>query len=126
MNKVKIAELREFAVKALIKYVVPSDNAEITADTLVSTDMFGVMTHGTRNLGQYIEKIEAGGLDAEAEPKVICEGSGFAIINGNKALGMISGCKAMKLAVEKAKKPVLLMLGLKTAAISARPVIMQI
>ena len=115
MRKVKLKELREFAVQALIKSGVSSENAEITADTLITTDMFGVMTHGMRNLGQYIEKLEAGGLDAKAEPSIVCEGPAFAIINGNKALGMVSGCKAMKLAVEKAKKVGIAYVGVKNS-----------
>lgn len=115
MRKVKLKELREFAVQALIKSGVSSENAEITADTLITTDMFGVMTHGMRNLGQYIEKMEAGGLDAKAEPSIVCEGPAFAIINGNKALGMVSGCKAMKLAVEKAKKVGIAYVGVKNS-----------
>ena len=115
MRKVKLNELREFAVQALIKSGVSSENAEITADTLITTDMFGVMTHGMRNLGQYIEKMEAGGLDAKAEPSIVCEGPAFAIINGNKALGMVSGCKAMKLAVEKAKKVGIAYVGVKNS-----------
>ena len=115
MRKVKLNELREFAVQALIKSGVSSENAEITADTLITTDMFGVMTHGMRNLGQYIEKMEAGGLDAKAEPSIDCEGPAFAIINGNKALGMVSGCKAMKLAVEKAKKVGIAYVGVKNS-----------
>ena len=40
---------------------------------MITTDTFGVMTHGIRNLGQYIEVTEAGGLDAKAEPEVVCE-----------------------------------------------------
>ena len=115
MQKVKIKELREFAVQALIKNGVPAKNAEVTADTLVTTDMFGVMTHGIRNLGQYIEKINAGGLDAKAEPEVICEGPAFAVINGNKALGMVSGCKAMNLAIEKAKQVGIAYVGVKNS-----------
>lgn len=117
MQKVKITELREFAIQALIKNGVPAKNAEITADTLITTDMFGVMTHGMRNLGQYIEKLNAGGLDAKAEPEVICDGPAFAIINGNKALGMVSGCKAMNLAIEKAKKVGIAYVGVKNSGI---------
>ena len=104
MTKIKIDELKSFAVAALLKAGVAKNNADLVADVLVTTDMFGIMTHGTRNLEQYIKKMEAGGLDAKAEPVVVCEGPAFAIINGNKALGMVSGCKAMKLAIEKAKK----------------------
>ena len=104
MKKIKLNDLKEFSVNALMNVGLTKENAEITADVLITTDTFGVLTHGTKNLGQYIQKMQAGGLDAKAEPSVECEGPAFAIINGNKAVGMVSGCKAMKLAIEKAKQ----------------------
>ena len=104
MKKIKTEDLLDFSEKALIKAGVSHENARLTAETLVQTDMFGVVTHGTKNLDQYIVKIEAGGLDAKAEPTIVCEGPAFAIVNGNKALGMVTASKAMKIAVEKAKK----------------------
>ncbi|MBR4720221.1 MAG: Ldh family oxidoreductase [Clostridia bacterium] len=115
MSKIKIVDLYSFSVKALTKIGVSEENAEITAKTLVSTDMFGVVTHGTKNLGQYIEKIEAGGLDAKAEPTVMREGPAFAIINGNKALGMVTASKAMRIAIEKAKKVGIAYVGVKNS-----------
>ena len=104
MKKVKINELKEFSVKALEKVGVSKQNAETVAEVLVATDVFGVVTHGTKNLCQYIEKMQAGGLDAQAEPSIVCEGLSYAIIDGNKAVGMVSACKAMELAIKKAKE----------------------
>lgn len=115
MQKVKIDELRSFSVQALVKSGVPEENAKITTDTLITTDMFGVMTHGTKNLSGYIQKMEAGGLDAKAEPSIVCEGPAFAILNGNKALGMVTGCKAMNLAIEKAKQCGIAYVGVKNS-----------
>ena len=115
MKKIKLEDLREFSVKALINAGLTKENAEMTADVLITTDTFGVMTHGTKNLGQYIQKMQAGGLNAKAEPSVECEGPAFAIINGNKAVGMVSGCKAMNLAIEKAKQCGIAYVGVKNS-----------
>ena len=115
MKKVKIDQLKEFAVKALEKAGVSKENAETTAEVLVATDMFGVMTHGTKNLCQYIEKMQAGGLDAKAEPSIIVEGPSFAIINGNKAIGMVSACKAMNLAIKKARETGIAYVGVRNS-----------
>ncbi|MBQ4051454.1 MAG: Ldh family oxidoreductase [Oscillospiraceae bacterium] len=104
MKKVKLAELESFCIKALETAGVSPEHAAAVTDVLVTTDTFGVLTHGTKNLGQYIQKMHAGGLDAKAEPSIVAEGPGFAIINGNKAVGMVSAVKAMKLAIEKAKQ----------------------
>lgn len=115
MKKIKLEDLREFSVKALMNAGLTKENAKMTADVLITTDTFGVMTHGTKNLGQYIQKMQAGGLDAKAEPTVECEGPAFAIINGNKAVGMVSGCKAMNLAIEKAKQCGIAYVGVKNS-----------
>lgn len=104
MKRIKLGSLRKFAVDSLVAAGVSSENAAEAADVLITTDTFGVMTHGTKNLYQYIQKMQAGGLDPHAEPTIDREGPAWAIINGNKALGMISGCKAMKLAIKKAKE----------------------
>lgn len=104
VKKILLDDLRKFSEEALVKTGVSSENAAMAAEALITTDTFGVITHGTRNLYPYIQKMEAGGLDAKAEPTVVCEGPAFAIMNGNKALGMVSGCKAMKMAIEKAKQ----------------------
>lgn len=115
MNTVKINDLKAFCEDALIKSGVSVQNAQIVADVLITTDTFGVMTHGTKNLAQYIDKMAAGGLDAKAEPTVECEGPAFAIINGNKAIGMVSAYKAMKLAIEKAKQTGIAYVGVKNS-----------
>ncbi len=104
MNKIKLNDLQKFCEKALVKSGVSEKDAKTVADVLITTDTFGVMTHGTKNLNQYIQKMQAGGLDCKAEPIIEAEGPAFAIINGNKAVGMVSACKAMNLAIEKAKR----------------------
>ena len=50
MRKIRTDELRSFCVKALESVGVCAADAETTADVLVTTDKFGVLTHGTKNL----------------------------------------------------------------------------
>lgn len=114
-KKILLDELQKFSEEALVKAGVSPENAAMAAEVLITTDTFGVVTHGTRNLYPYILKMEAGGLDAKAEPTVVCEGPAFAVLNGNKALGMVSGCKAMKLAIEKAKQVGIAYVGVKNS-----------
>jgi len=103
MAKVKIAELLNFSAESLIKSGLTEENAKITAETLVATDTFGVLSHGTKNLFGYIQKMQAGGIDAKAVPKVEKEGAAWAIVNGNAAIGMLTANFAMNKAIEKAK-----------------------
>lgn len=104
MKKIKLNSLRSFTIDSLVDAGVNLADATEAADALVTTDTFGVMTHGTKNLNQYIQKMQAGGLDPHAEPTIDREGISWAILNGNKALGMVSGCRAMKLAIQKARE----------------------
>lgn len=102
MKKIKLDVLNRFAVEALMCAGVAENEARCTANALVTTDTFGVLTHGTKNLRGYIQKIRAGGLDAKAVPVIERQGPAFAMINANKSLGMVAGSMAMELAIEKA------------------------
>ena len=113
--KIRLEDLKEFSVKALMSAGVSENNANTVADVLITTDTFGVVTHGTKNLYPYVQKMQAGGLDAKAEPSIIGEGPAWAIIDGNKAVGMVSACKAMNLAIEKAKKVGIAYVGVKNS-----------
>ena len=104
MKAIQVDELLRFAQAALEAAGVGAEDARTIANTLVTTDTFGVFSHGTNNLYNYIRKIQAGGLDAKAVPTVEKEGPSWAIVNGNAAMGMVSSCKAMELATQKAKK----------------------
>ncbi|MGN0179836.1 MAG: Ldh family oxidoreductase [Monoglobaceae bacterium] len=115
MTKIKIDDLQRFCISALEKSGVSEENAKIVAEVLITTDTFGVLTHGTKNLNQYIQKMNAGGLDPKAEPTVENEGPAWAVINGNKAIGMVSACKAMNLAIEKAKQCGIAYVGVKNS-----------
>lgn len=113
--KIKLNELRRFSVETLLKAGVSEEDAKTTAEVLITTDTFGVLTHGTKNLYQYILKMQAGGLDAKAVPTVEREGPSWAVINGNKAVGMVSACKAMNLAIKKAKETGIAYVGVKNS-----------
>lgn len=104
MKSISVTELKRFTTQALTQVGLRGDHAANAADVLVTTDTFGVLSHGTKNLYQYILKMKAGGLDPRAEPTVEREGPAWAVLDGHDALGMLSAHKAMELAIEKAKK----------------------
>ena len=115
MKKIEIKELKQFSAEALRKAGVNDENAKIIAETLVTTDMFGVCSHGTKNLLNYILKMQAGGLDPHAEPTIKAEGVSWTVFNGNAGMGMVSGVKAMESAIAKAKKTGIAYSGVKNS-----------
>jgi LDH2 family malate/lactate/ureidoglycolate dehydrogenase len=69
--------------------------------------------HGTRHLRNYIRKMRAGGIDPQAVPVVVSQGPTWATIDGRAAIGMVSACMAMELAIRKAKTYGLAYLGVR-------------
>jgi LDH2 family malate/lactate/ureidoglycolate dehydrogenase len=78
-------------------------DAGVTADVLVTTDTFGVFTHGTKSLRGYVRRLRAGGLRADAAPQIAAEGPSWAVVDGQSAIGMVTSVFAMNAAIRKAK-----------------------
>ena len=69
------------------------------------TDLRGVETHGVSNmLRAYVRDYRAGKLDPRPGWTIEREAPGTAVIDAGKRLGIIVGPKAMRLAIEKARK----------------------
>ncbi len=95
--------LERFCVAALRAVGVEEGDASTTADVLVTTDTWGTFSHGTNHLPNYVKKIRAGGIDPVAKPEVVAENASSAVMDGHNALGMVSSCSAMRLAIQKAR-----------------------
>lgn len=50
MKKVKLNDLKEFSVKSLLAAGLSEEDANTVAEALITTDTFGVLTHGTKKL----------------------------------------------------------------------------
>jgi LDH2 family malate/lactate/ureidoglycolate dehydrogenase len=84
--------------------VTPEDAAE-GADVLVMTDLRAVETHGVSNmLRVYVQDYKAGKLNPAPGWSIVRESPGTAVIDAERRLGVILGPKAMRLAVDKARK----------------------
>ena len=105
-NYVRVSkdELFSFIVKVLTKLGVPEEDAEIVADNLTMADLRGIESHGVQRLKRYVDGILSGGINLKPNIRIVREGASYALIDGDEGLGQVVGYKAMKLAIEKAKK----------------------
>lgn len=55
------ADLRKFCTAMLVAYGVPRDDADLTVDVFVQSDLRGEESHGIRLLLQVLYRIKAGG-----------------------------------------------------------------
>lgn len=102
-KNISFGRLHAFTRAAFEAVGMSSTDAEIAADVLARTDAWGVSTHGTNNLHHYLRLLKAGGLDPHARPEIVKDGPAWAIVDGQNALGIITGVHAMRTAITKAR-----------------------
>jgi LDH2 family malate/lactate/ureidoglycolate dehydrogenase len=107
--------LESFAVRALAGAGMGEADARTTAAVLVTTDAWGVFTHGTKNLRGYVRRLRAGGIRAGGRPFVVREGPAWALADADAAIGMVGSVFAMRTAMRKARETGLGYVGLRNS-----------
>ncbi|MBA2479501.1 MAG: Ldh family oxidoreductase [Planctomycetes bacterium] len=95
--------LERFCVDALTRAGVGATDALTTARVMVTTDTWGVFTHGVKCLKGYVWRLRGGGLDPVGRPTVEREGPAWAVMDGRSSLGMVTSVAAMERAIAKAR-----------------------
>lgn len=80
------------------------EEAKIVSDFLVKANLAGHDSHGVIRIIQYANQIKKGQIVSGAALKVVRETPSSALLNGNWGFGQVTSFKAMKMALEKAKK----------------------
>ena len=96
--------LENFMRDVFIGLGVPKKDAQIIADVLITSDLRGIESHGIQRCKMYYDRIKKGIYEAETKIDVIKEGPTTALLDGNCGMGHVIAYKAMKMAIEKAKK----------------------
>lgn len=112
---VTVDELTSFVNNCFLAAGVGERDAAAAANALVTTDAMGVFTHGTKLLAGYLKKLLGGGYRATAVPRIEREGPGWAVVDGESALGQVGGEFAVRLAMQKAKQVGIAYVGLRNA-----------
>lgn len=102
LRKIFASDLMAFCIAAMKKAGFSREDAVIIADIMVTTDTWGIHTHGTKQLRPLL-KLCPQHIDPKARPEVVAEGPAWGIIDGHGAMAMISSYQAMSLAIEKAR-----------------------
>jgi LDH2 family malate/lactate/ureidoglycolate dehydrogenase len=99
------ADLRRTVTQIFAKLGVSPEDAAEAADVLTMTDLRGVETHGVSNmLRMYVRDYKSGKLEPKPGWRIVRESPATAVIDAERRLGVIIGPRAMRLAIEKAKK----------------------
>ena len=96
--------LENFMRDVFIGLGVPKKDAEIIADVLITSDLRGIESHGIQRCKMYYDRIKAGIYEPHTKIDVIKETLTTALLDGNCGIGHVIAYKAMKMAINKAKK----------------------
>ena len=100
--RIRAEQLHAYLREAMRVCGMRLDDAQVTADVLVTTDTWGVYTHGSKQLRPLLA-LRSDRMSVTATPEVIAEGPAWAMVDGHSAMAMVSSCMAMEKAVEKAR-----------------------
>ena len=107
--------LHRFAAEAFRCTGVSDADATTGADVLATTDAWGVFTHGTKCLAGYLRRLKAGGLRAQAAPRIVAEGGAWATVDGDSSLALTTSAFAMRTAISKAKQQGIAYVGVRNS-----------
>jgi len=95
--------LKKFCTDAFLKFGFNAEEADTIQDVLLTSDLFGIESHGMQRMVRYHKCIEKGMIHVDAVPEVVFETPISAVIDGHDCMGQLVGKQAMELAIQKAK-----------------------
>ena len=81
---------------------IPAADASIAAETLVEADLRGVHSHGVLRLEMYFEQMGRGEITARPNIRIANDLGARVLMDGDGAMGQVSGYRAMELAIARA------------------------
>ncbi len=75
---------------------VPLEAARDAAEILVLAEMMGIASHGLKRVETYALRIEAGGIDARARPRVTAPAPALRQLDGTDGLGPATARRALR------------------------------
>ncbi len=106
-NRYRAEDLLAYTAGVLVQLGVPEDDARLGAWTLIHADLMGVDSHGIAHFAKgkgYVHGLRTGIVNAKARPRVMNETPSTALLDGDNGMGIIVACKAMELAIAKARE----------------------
>ena len=103
-HHIEYKKVENFCIEAFKGYGFSEEEARQITAVLLEADLSGIESHGIQRMIRYHKEITGGMVKIDAKPEIVFETPLSAVIEGNDAMGQILGVKAMKIAIEKAKK----------------------
>ncbi len=100
---VPVGIIKQFMMDVFQGLGVPAEDAAISAEVLITSDLRGIESHGVGRLKYYYDRITAGVHHTQTEIEVVKETETTVLIDGHHGMGHVVAYNAMRTAIEKAK-----------------------
>lgn len=97
-------EVKQLAARKLIEAGLSKGHAEKVAEILVHADLRNVNSHGVLRTEHYVNRLNAGGINPDANITFNKTGPVTGVVDGDDGFGHVIGDIAMKRAIEMAKE----------------------
>ena len=94
----------DFTAEAFAATGVPTADARRAAEALVDADLHGTVTHGLKNLRNYVSQLLDGRINARPDMHEVGGGKAARIITADNGLGHVAGHVGMQRAIELARE----------------------
>lgn len=81
---------------------VPAEEARIVAESLVTSNLMGMDSHGVIRVMQYLDLIEKGGLKPDGRLEIVTDVPAMVVAKGNWGFGMVVARQATRLVIARA------------------------
>ncbi|MCY3911901.1 MAG: Ldh family oxidoreductase [Chloroflexi bacterium] len=96
-------DLRAFTAAIFRTAGVADKDAQVVAHGLVDSNLRGVDTHGITRIPIYLERLNAGLVNAQARPRIVTESPTTVAVDGDNGLGHVVCDFAIDATIERAK-----------------------
>ncbi len=103
MSTFSYASLFDFTQNIFLKIGLKPEEARQATDILMRAELRNISTHGLMRLPEYINLWKTKRITVNPEYRIVHETPSTALVDGGKGLGLVTGPKAMRLAIEKAR-----------------------
>lgn len=99
-----VETLKKFMKDVFLGLGVPNEDADICTEVLITSDLFGIESHGVGRLKMYYDRIRDGIQKPATKYQVIKETETTALIDGNHGMGQVIAYQSMEMAIAKARE----------------------
>lgn len=104
VTRVDPAKLQTFVYEAARKLTIADEQARLLSELLITNDLRGVLSHGSRQMRRYTREIRTGALNPTPDVQMVRESPTSLVMDGDGGLGYFPAYEGTLKVIEKAQQ----------------------